>query len=633
MNEKIEIPLLIHVLSLEDSAIDFEIISEKLISSGYNLDIKRVDTECEFTAHIHDNKYDLILADYNLPGFDAFEALKLASRYCPDVPFICVSGSIGEILAIELLKNGAIDYVLKDRLERLPFAIKRAIQEKKEKKALRLAEEELKKNEANLRTLTENIPDIIARFDKDRRHIFINPAIEKVTGITPDLYIGKTNEELGLPIEKVSYWNENIQYVFQTGTQRIFEFEFSTSNGLIYFSSMLVPELDEGGNVNTILSITRDVSEQKRAEIELTKSEQRLRDIVFSTADWVWEVDQNGKYTYSSQKGIELLEASQEEIIGRTPFDFMPEDEVKRIFPIFNDIVEKKAPIIDLENWNIGKDGKKICLLTNGVPIIDNEGQFIGYRGIDKNITERKNAEQELIVAKERAEASDRLKTAFLNNISHEIRTPLNGILGFGEILTDPAFSELEKEGYYRMLNESCDRLINTVTNIMDISLLTSGNLKIVKKEVALCDLIYRISEKFKISCQHKSNIISLPDASFNKDFKIYTDEELLGKIFLQLIDNAIKFTSHGTITIGCEKGKNEYHFFVQDTGIGISEGYKNRIFGHFEQEDFTITRRYEGTGVGLPIAKGMVELLGGKMWLFSEKGEGSTFYFSIPVE
>jgi len=633
MIEKIETPILLHVLSLEDSAIDFEIISEKLINSGYELNIKRVDTESEFTDHIRNITYDLILADYNLPGFDAFEALKLCKQYCPDVPYICVSGSIGEIMAIELLKNGAVDYVLKDRLERLPFAIKRAIQEKKEKKALKFAEENLKKNEAKFRTLTENIPDIIARFDKDLRHTYINPAIGKVTGISPDSFIGKTNEVLGMPEEKVKVWNENIQHVFETGEQLIYEFEFETPTSILYFSSMLIPEFGEDGKVNTILSVTRDISENKQAEIALRKSEERLRDILFSTADWVWEIDESGKYTYSSQKGIDFFEASQEEIIGKTPFDFMQEDEAKRVEPIFNEIIAQKEPIKDLENWNIGKNGELICLLTNGFPILDDKGQLIGYRGIDTNITERKLAEQELIKAKENAEASNRLKTAFMNNISHEIRTPLNGILGFGQILTNPSFTELEKQGYYIMLNESCDRLINTVTNIMDISLLASGNQRITKNEVVLFDLINRISEKFSMSCQQKNNFISLSKTLTNDNYKIYTDEVILGKILHQLIDNAVKFTIRGTISVSYEKKINEHFFFVKDTGIGISEEYKSRIFGNFEQEDSASTRKYEGTGIGLSIAHGLLELLGGKIWLDSQKGKGSTFYFSIPID
>ena len=625
--------VLLNVLSLEDSDLDFEIISEHLIKAGYILNITRAEKETDFLSMIQSNTFDIILADFKLPQFDAFEALKLCNRYCPDIPFICVSGSIGEMTAIELLKNGAVDYVIKDRLERLPFAIKRALEEKQEKKALKLAEEELKKKEENFRTLTENIPDIIARFNKELRHIYINPAIEKVTGISPNSFLGKTNEELGMPGEKVAFWNENMRYVFQTGEQRIDEFEFQTPTTTFYFSTMLVPELDENGKVNTILSVTRNISENKKAEIALRKSEERFRDILFNTADWVWEVDVNGKYTYSSQKGIDFFETSQEEIIGKTPFDFMPEDEAKRVTSIFKEIVAHKEPIKDLENWNIGKGQKNVCLLTNGLPILNDEGQLIGYRGIDKDITERKLAEQELINAKERAEASDRLKTAFMNNISHEIRTPLNGILGFGQILTDPEFSDLDKEGYYGMLNDSCDRLLNTVTNIMDISLLASGNQKIVKREVILCDLISRISEKFRLTCQQKNIIISIPEDSGDRKQSINTDEELLGKIFHQLIDNAVKFTSHGTIAIGCEKQKNEHHFFVKDSGIGISEEYKSRIFGNFEQEDFATTRKYEGTGIGLPIAKGFIELLSGKMWMESIKGKGSTFYFSIPIK
>lgn len=621
-----------NVLSLEDSDPDFEIISKQLIKAGYNLNISRAETENEFTSLIRNSKFDIILADYNLPQFNAFEALKICNLHCPEVPFICVSGSIGEIMAIELLKMGAVDYVIKDRLERLPFAIKRAMEEAKEKKARKLAEEELKKKEANYRTLTENIPDIISRIDRDLKHLYVNPAIEKITGIPSGDYIGKTNEDLGMPAEKVVVWNEYMHHAFATAEQLTFEFDFQTANGIRYFSSLIVPELDEDGKVNSILIVARDISDNKRSEIALRKSEERLRDIIFSSADWVWELDEKGRYTYSSQRYIDLFNVPQDGVIGKTPFDFMPPAEAKRVEAIFSEIISKKEPIKDLENWNIGKDNKMICLLTNGLPILDNEGKLIGYRGVDKNITEWKNAEQELINAKEKAEASSRLKTAFMNNISHEIRTPLNGILGFGQILTDPAFSDTEKEGYYRMLNESCDRLLNTVTNIMDISLLTSGNQKIVKEEVELCELIDHIGENFRQYCQQKNIIISWPETPENSKYRILTDQELISKIFYQLIDNAVKFTSHGTITVGCEEHKNELHFFVKDSGIGISEEYKSRIFGNFEQEDYAITRKFEGTGIGLSIVKKSVELLGGKIWMDSEKGKGSTFYFSIPV-
>ncbi len=503
MENEIQLPKILNVRSLEDSDIDFELISEQLIKAGFQVEISRAETEIVYTSLIRGKNFDIILADYMLPQFDAFKALNLCQEYCPDIPFICVSGSIGEIKAIELLKNGAVDYVIKDRMERLPFAITRALDEAKIK------------------------------------------------------------------------------------------------------------------------------LEHKKAQEALRTSEERLRDILFSTADWVWEVDSQGKYTYSSQRDIDLFNVAPDEIIGKTPFDFMPADEAKRVEVIFSKIIGNKDQIKDLENWNIGKDGQLICLLTNGVPIIDNDGQLKGYRGIDKNITERKHAEQELITAKDRAEASDRLKTAFMNNISHEIRTPLNGILGFSQIITDPFFSDVEKEGYYRMLNESCDRLLNTVTNIMDISLLTSGNQTLIKKGVFVCDMISDIIQKFSMSCQQKNITIYMLE---NSKICLHTDEGILNRIFHQLIDNAVKFTTQGKITIGCEQNKSEFHFFVKDTGIGISEEYKSRIFGNFEQEDFASTRKFEGTGIGLSIVKKSVDMLGGKIWLDSEKGKGSTFYISIPV-
>ena len=191
-NEIIGLPL--NVIILEDSSTDFELISEQLRSAGFALNINHAYNRDEFISLLSNgNCCDIILSDFNLPGFDAFEALEISKKLRPDTPFICISGSIGEEIAIEILKNGAVDYVLKDRPNRLPFAVKRALDEQKEKSALKLAEEELKRNEAKFRTLTENIPDIIVRFDKNLRHIYINPAIEKITGIRKEHFIGKTN--------------------------------------------------------------------------------------------------------------------------------------------------------------------------------------------------------------------------------------------------------------------------------------------------------------------------------------------------------------------------------------------------------------------------------------------------------
>ena len=422
-----------------------------------------------------------------------------------------------------------------------------------------------------------------------------------------------------------------LQILSEKGEVRDYEIKLITKFGETKYASINARLIfNSEGNPDHIDGALRDITLRKLAEESLQRSEQRLSDIIFSSADWVWEVDENGRYTYSSQKDMELFGISHDEIIGKTPFDFMPDDEAKKIAIIFSEIAANKNPIKDLENWNIGKDGQKICLLTNGVPIFGNDGRLMGYRGVDKNITERKQAEQELIRAKEKAEASDRLKTAFMNNISHEIRTPLNGILGFGEILTSGNLDETDKIPYIKMMNTSIERLVDTVTNFMDISLLKSGNQEVYKTEFEPQLMFHEIIEKYEDACLAKDIKISTQIPSNKSCCKINTDRELLQKILLQLVDNAVKFTSSGEIIIGIEKVNLALQFFVKDTGTGISEQNQDLIFGNFNQENNAITRGYEGSGLGLSIAKGFLELLGSEIRLESEKGEGSKFYFTL---
>ena len=243
---------------------------------------------------------------------------------------------------------------------------------------------------------------------------------------------------------------------------------------------------------------------------------------------------------------------------------------------------------------------------------------------------EKKN--MELNLAKEKAEASDKLKSSFINNISHEIRTPLNVILGFSQMLTEPNLLHEEREEYMTLLNRSSFRLINTVTNFMDISLLKSGNQKVFKSEFEPKLLIQEVAEKFRDVCDAKKIKISINVPDDQKEYKINTDKELLRKTLHQLLDNAVKFTRTGTITVGFKKNNSDLHFFVEDTGIGISDQNRDQIFGIFVQENNSNTRGYEGSGIGLSIAKGILELLGSEIKLTSEKGKGSKFYFTFPV-
>ena len=249
---------------------------------------------------------------------------------------------------------------------------------------------------------------------------------------------------------------------------------------------------------------------------------------------------------------------------------------------------------------------------------------------VQERTLELQNTIIELEVAKTKAEGSDRLKTAFLNNISHEVRTPINGILGFSRIIAEDDLELEEKERFIEMLEESCDRLINTITNYMDISLIVSGNQKVKLSDVNVHSFMKEQFESFEDKCSAKNLdlILQVPD----NNFILKTDKELLRKMVTHLTDNAIKFTSRGRVTLGCDFKEEEIELFVKDTGKGISEEAQELIFEGFMQENVTATRNYEGSGLGLSITKGLVKLLGGRIRLESEKDQGTVLFITLPV-
>jgi len=260
----------VRILILEDNPADAELMVHELRNDKLEFSSRCVDTKEAFLRELEDFSPDLILADYALPGFDAMRALRLVNENAPNTPLIIVTGSISEEVAVECMKAGATDYVLKDHLIRLTPAVRAGLDKKQ----------------------------------------------------------------------------------------------------------------------------ARD--QKERAEQALRESEIRFRDIALSTSDWFWEVDAQGVYTYCSEKVEKVLGYPAQEMVGRTPFDLMLPQEAEIIGPLFQEMATRKAPIVDLENWNLHKDGHAVCLLTNGVPILDAQGNLVGYRGADKDITERKKAEEAL---------------------------------------------------------------------------------------------------------------------------------------------------------------------------------------------------------------------------------------------
>ena len=247
------------------------------------------------------------------------------------------------------------------------------------------------------------------------------------------------------------------------------------------------------------------------------------------------------------------------------------------------------------------------------------------YSLLKRHLVKIRNAEQKAI-------NSDRLKTAFLQNISHEIRTPMNSIIGFSHLLKDKTTSETEKTEYLEMIAKSSDQLLNIVNEVLDISLIDTGNTIINKKSVQLNNLLDELYLLFKPLIKNEISFSLLKGLSDQSGI-ILTDEVKVRQILNNLLNNAIKFTDKGYIKFGYSLLDNELEFFIEDSGIGIDPVFHDKIFERFNKVDTDETRLYEGVGLGLAICKGNIDLLKGKIWIESEPGTGSKFYFTIPYE
>ena len=278
-------------------------------------------------------------------------------------------------------------------------------------------------------------------------------------------------------------------------------------------------------------------------------------------------------------------------------------------------------------------DGKYVFLSSKSVLIKDDEGNPLGILLISRDITSLKEVQQELVIAKDKAEESNRLKSTFLANISHEIRTPLNSIVGFANLLNDSGTTDEIKEEYVGYLNQNTDRLLQIISDIIDLSRLENSEIEIHYNPARINSIL---DEKAQYAEQLISRSGKRIDFKLSKEIQegkdvIYTDEVWLKRVFRHLIDNAVKFTREGSISLTSSVAGTSLMFTIKDTGIGISKDHLKSIFEQFRQEVAGHHRPFEGLGVGLTLAKHVIEKMDGYLWVESEKGEGSEFFVTIP--
>ena len=340
--------------------------------------------------------------------------------------------------------------------------------------------------------------------------------------------------------------------------------------------------------------------------------------------------DQNGKIEYINSVFNTFMQYSLADIVGKDPWIFNLKRHTPESYKAMWDSL-RQGDVWKTEFQNRKKDGTPYWEEVTAFALKDDHGNICNYIIITNDNTERKRLLDELILAKEHAEESDRLKSAFLCNMSHEIRTPMNGILGFADLLKEQELSGEQKASYIEIIKKSGARMLNVINDIIEISKIEAGLVKVNTEESNISEQLEFIYSFFKLEVEAKGMKIVLRNMLSFRDSHLMTDREKLYAILTNLVKNAIKFTRMGSIELGCARKGDFIEFYLRDTGVGILFEQQQLIFERFRQASESLAREYEGAGLGLAISKEYVEMLGGRIWLESELGRGSVFYFTLP--
>ncbi len=747
---------ILKILFVEDLPSDVDLAVLELRKEKLIFEYITVCTRTDLIKALREFSPNLIISDYLMPSFNGLEALKESKSFNPDIPFILCTGSVNEETAVECIKAGAQDYVIKEHLTRLPFAVKEAMEQvsiNKEKKASELL---LKENELKLQSIFTAAPVGIGLV-VNRVVYEVNDAFCNMTGYGRKDIIGKSSEILYSSTEEfVNAGKEKYRQISEKGIgtiETIFKRKDGTLINVIISSSPLDKDDQSKGVTFTVL----DITDRKKSEEALKDSQHLFQTLAQVSPVGIFRTDSVGYTTYVNPKWLELSGLKFEDAIGfgwldavhpddRAQVDYrwrtdvhkqhdstaeyrflrpdrtirwvmgnavpeqigdrvtgyigtitditdhhnseeslrLSEEKYRGIFENVQDVyfetlitgtilevspsikflskgqyqmqdligksmigiysdpgerlhmmdeIQKKGTLTDFEITLKNNDGTNVPCSISAKLIYDSKGHPEKIIGSLHDITDRRNATEALKLAKEKAEASDKLKTSFLNNISHEVRTPLNGILGFAELISLHDLSEEEKKDSLAMLFESSNRLLNTITNYMDISLITSGSLSVNKKNFAPVLILRKIFNNFEPVCLNKKLKLFLEIPEHSRRNIINSDPEMCQKILSHFLENAVKFTEKGSIRFGYNYKDEQIEFFVKDTGIGISSESFNIIFDRFVKEGQDTFKVSEGSGLGLSIAKGMSEAIGGEIRLESEQDSGSTFFLTLPLK
>ncbi len=587
-----------------------------------------LDQALSFAADIAFDGVLLTLSLSNSQGIAALEQLQAVTR----APIVILADSQSHPHIEELVQRGIQGYLPWEGSDAATIAGAMRIAVEKGR-----AEQRLRLGHAKFHAIIKELEDAYFEVDLKGIYTYVNH--------TATLHFKRPRHEIvGTSYKKLTTQTHSkkllkaFNEVYRTGIPgKIVDNEILQPDGTVAHTEMSVTLMrDDQGRPSGFRGISRDVTEKKRAESALRASEERYRLILASIEDGYYELDLKGRLTFFNDAMAKVLGYDNEWLLRVDNRAYMSPEVSKKVYAAYNEVYRTGKPNPFVQYEIIRADGSRRFMECSVSLITDVHGQPAGFRGVARDITERKRAEQELSAAKARAEEATRAKSEFLANMSHEIRTPMNGIIGMYNLLTTTELSP-EQADFVETGKRSADSLLSLINDILDFSKIEAGKLEIeaidfdlrktVEEMVSLPALQAHL-KGLEFACQLDPEVPAL----------VKGDPSRLRQVFMNLAMNAIKFTKKGEVVfrVSVEREDDKQvlvRFSVKDTGIGIPKASREHLFKSFQQVDASTTRMFGGSGLGLAIAKQLTELMGGTIGVQSKLGEGSTFWFVLPLE
>ena len=503
----------------------------------------------------------------------------------------------------------------------------------------REAHAQLQAKEAELRRVLASVSDCLwsAEVDAAGRWVyrFVSPVVARITGRPPETFLrgGAAAWRAVVHPEDQPRWDKALA-LLRAGKPSQEEYRVVLPDGMLrWVRDSVAPTPGPDRRSLRLDGVLTDLTDRKVAEEALAQERRLLHTLMNNLPDAIYFKDRESRFL-AINAGLGKRHGLQNpsDAVGKTDFDYFTREHAEQAYRDEQRVIATGQPMVNVEEKETWNDGSVTWVSTTKMPLRDPQGRIVGTFGVSRDITERKRAEEEMAKARAAAEAANRAKSEFLANMSHEIRTPMNGILGMTELALDTNLTREQRE-YLTMVKASAESLLGIINDILDFSKIEARKLQLDSVDFPLRPHLDDVMKTLALRAQQKGLELACrvdPEAPES----VCGDPGRLRQVLVNLIGNAIKFTGRGEVVVDVRPETRTLrdiclHFAVRDTGIGIPKDHQEHIFDAFTQVDHSTTRKYGGTGLGLTISSQLAAMMGGKIWVESDPGRGSTFHFT----